>query len=252
MHFLFLDESGSIPPRRRIKPPYFIIGGVIIPDTQWMRIANKLQEIKDHFGIHGEVKWRYFYVNPDPSKVPAENTLQHLDEDDRESVRTQIYDLINSYKSVKALSVVTDVAKAYNMCSTKSDIYHFTYKPITERFQYFLQDLTRDSGGRAYGLVVCDHRGPGDDRQLQELHQRLLNSGGSGTSNYINLIEGLFLAPSHWSVGIQLADMVAGAVYRKYVNNDDRFFSQIESSFRSNPKTGSIMGYGLVHNPFWR
>ena len=38
-------------------------------------------------------------------------------------------------------------------------------------------------------------------------------------SQFNNLIEGLFIAPSHLSVGIQFADLVAGAIFRKYEKN---------------------------------
>lgn len=68
------------------------------------------------------------------------------------------------------------------------------------------------------------------------------------TSNYQNLIEGVFIAPSHLSVGIQFTDMVAGAVYRNFVRKDSRFFTLIENSFRKNLE-GKIGGFGLVRWP---
>jgi hypothetical protein len=49
------------------------------------------------------------------------------------------------------------------------------------------------------------------------------------------------------SFGIQLADMVAGAVYRS-LKKDMRFFKMIEGSFRTSP-TGRLDGYGLVKFP---
>ncbi|MHB8385172.1 DUF3800 domain-containing protein [Metallibacterium sp.] len=55
-------------------------------------------------------------------------------------------------------------------------------------------------------------------------------------------------SPSHQSIGIQFADMVAGAVYRKYAKGDDRFFDQIVASFRASPR-GEINGFGIVHFP---
>lgn len=67
-------------------------------------------------------------------------------------------------------------------------------------------------------------------------------------SIYKNLIEGVFIAPSHLSVGIQLSDMVAGAVYRKFARQDSRFFDLIKTSFRKN-NLGEIDGYGLIRWP---
>jgi hypothetical protein len=67
-------------------------------------------------------------------------------------------------------------------------------------------------------------------------------------SSYGNMVEGLFIAPSHLSVGIQFADMVAGAVFRAYKANDTRFADQIQESFRTSP-AGVMEGFGLVKFP---
>ncbi|MHB1220303.1 MAG: DUF3800 domain-containing protein [Alphaproteobacteria bacterium] len=106
-------------------------------------------------------------------------------------------------------------AAAYEMDSinTQEDLYHGTYKPITERFQYYLQDESRLVGTKQFGIVVADHRGNQDDKRLRGHHQKLLHSTGGFTSEYKNLIEGLFLEPSNLSMGVQLADLVAGAVW---------------------------------------
>jgi hypothetical protein len=62
------------------------------------------------------------------------------------------------------------------------------------------------------------------------------------------LIEGLFLAPSHLSIGIQLADIVVGAVFRKFEHEDNRWFDLLEPSWRKSPK-GKKEGFGLIKFP---
>jgi len=102
-------------------------------------------------------------------------------------------------------------------------------------------------GSKINGIIICDHRGNKDDILLRDLHQKLLSGGKFNQSKYDNLIEGVFLAPSHLSVGIQLADMVAGGIYRKYYANDERFFNQIKSSIREH--NNKFEGYGIVKWP---
>ena len=68
-----------------------------------------------------------------------------------------------------------------------------------------------------------------------------------GQMSFNNLVEGLFIAPSHLSVGVQFADLVAGAIYRKFEKDDDKFYNQIEKSIRN--KNGNITGYGIVEFP---
>jgi hypothetical protein len=119
---------------------------------------------------------------------------------------------------------------------------------MTERFQYYLQDVSRVSGQKINGIIVCDHRAPKDDRRLQELHAKLLLGNHNASSSYKNLIEGVFISPSHLSIGIQFADMLAGAVLRKFSKNDSRFFDQIKDTFRKSEE-GEIEGYGIIKFP---
>jgi hypothetical protein len=83
---------------------------------------------------------------------------------------------------------------------------------------------------------------------MRQQHERLVREAGQFKSTYTHLVEGLFLAPSHMSVGIQLADMVAGAVWRKFERGDDTFFNAIEPAFRRS-REGQIDGFGLVKFP---
>lgn len=248
MQMLFVDESGT-PPNKPGKQKYFVLGGVIIPEGIWQSVKNDLDETKKHFNIYGEIKWRFF----SPHNKDKDNSIIHLTLENKSLFRDRLFSIITSRRAIKIISVVSSVDVCYELeaINTSDDLYQFTYKPLTERFQYYLQDMEKDSGRKTNGIIVCDHRGPRNDKRLQELHQRLVNQEGIHSSTYKNLIEGLFIAPSHWSVGIQLADIVAGAVYRKFENNDDQYFKKIESSFRSRGN-GDIDGFGLVKQPKYK
>ena len=123
------------------------------------------------------------------------------------------------------------------------------YKPLTERFQYYLQDLSRASGATFNGILVCDHRNPRQDKLLRNFHQGLLKSNGRAVSKYSNLIETLFLAPSHQSIGLQYSDLVVGAILRFFEKGDEKWYSEIHKSIRRHPYSGKIDGYGLVKIP---
>ncbi|WP_338637709.1 DUF3800 domain-containing protein [Spirobacillus cienkowskii] len=186
-----------------------------------------------------------------PSKSESrQNSMSHLNADQKEELRAGLYKIISKYKSIKIIAVVVDIKKVYELSYvfTQNDLYWYAYKQMTERFQYYLQDLSRIIGGKINDIIICDHRMPKDDDQLRHLHQNLLQSNKPSSAFYQNLIEGVFMAPSHLSVGIQFADLVTGAVYRKISRNDNRFFEQIENSFRKRPD-GKIEGYGFIKLP---
>jgi hypothetical protein len=248
MQILFVDESGTPPPPdKKDGATLFVLGGVVIPEDFWSRLAVDLRRLKEQFKVTGEIKWRYFAPDK-PGGKP--HSLSHLSAPEKEALRSKLYEAVAAYKSVRLICVATNVPLAYGLPYIRNadDLYWYSYKQLTERFQYYLQDLERTVGQRVNGIIVCDHRGPKDDSRLRELHEQLLQGKKANFSHYENLIEGLFIAPSHLSVGVQFADMIAGAVFRAFKADDPRYFRQIEASFRRSP-AGKLEGYGLVKFP---
>jgi hypothetical protein len=243
MHFLFMDESGTPPKPGVEQPRYFVVAGIIVPEGVWHTLRDGLMGLKIRHRVRGELKWRYFAPNNDD----ARNPMRSLPQPARDQIRDDVYRLICGIRSIKTVACVVSNAAAYDMHSVngQQDIYHLGYKGITERFQYYLQDLSREIGRKQLGVVVADHRGSNDDKLLRQVHQKLLYSTGEFISDYKNLVEGLFLEPSHLSVGIQLADLAAGAVWRKFERDDDTWFGKLLPSFRVS-RNGDLDGYGLV------
>lgn len=248
MHLFFIDESGTPPKPTAPNPrPYFVIAGVAIPGDSWHSLSEDLRNLKNdtRFQISGEIKWRFF-GEQNPEK---HNSLSHLSQETRNEFRSEFFSLIVRRPEIKIIACVTSVAAAYETSYVNSDddIYEYTYKPISERFQYYLQEVsTKDD--KSLGLMICDHRGRNQDERLRAHHLRLLHSSAPHFSAYQNFVETLFLTPSHQSVGIQFADMITGAIGR-YFNSKDNFWAKkIAPSFRRSP-WGKIQGYGLVKFP---
>lgn len=241
-----MDESGTPPKPGTEYPRYFVMSGVIIPEGSWREIRDDLLGMKIRRGVRGEIKWRHFAPGNDEAKNPMRKTPQP----ERDAIREEMFSIIcKPQYDVTSISAVCSAKAAYQIAriSNQEDVYHLTYKVVTERFQYFLQD--RSTRARTeFGIIVCDHRGANDDKRLRGHHQMLVHADGGYTSDYKNMIESLFLQPSHQSIGIQLADIVAGSVWRNYERNDDRFMKMAEPSFRRS-RSGQIMGYGVVRVP---
>lgn len=247
MYMLFIDESGNPAPPNKRNEEYFVLGGLIIHEDDWHQISRDFREVKDDYGIEGEIKWRFF--NPKDNR--SENSLSHLPPDERHAVREDLYEILKSFDDVTVISVISHIPSAYANRHTDNDVklYHAAYKALSERFQYFLQDSSRVAGFKINGIIICDQQRTGvDDERLRKLHQTLTTEFSYTSSHYANVVECLLLAPSHYSVGIQLADIVAGAIYRKCNSDDDRFFSRISPLIRKS-ESGKIEGYGMVRLP---
>ena len=247
MHIFFVDESGTPPkPEQRNAARYFVVGGVIIPETGWHRIRDDIMGMKTRMRIRGEIKWRYFA----PGNTDPANPMRHLPQGDRDAVRTELYRILSAAQFVKSIFAVCSATAAYRMDSVNNqdDIYHLSYKTVSERFQYYLQDTKKETSRDEYGIVIADQRGAADDKRLRAHHQMLVHSSAGNTSKYTNLIESVLTQPSHMSIGIQLADMCAGAVWRKFERGDSRWYDLMEPTLRRS-RSGQIDGFGIVKAP---
>lgn len=249
MYLCFIDESGTPPkPTAKQPRPYFVIAAVIMHEAQWHGVSDELKKLKakPEFNIQGEVKWRYFgRDNDDP-----DNTAAHLNQEERDAFRKQFFEILVKRKSVRSLACVASVKAAYaqHYVNNEEDLYVYTYKCVTERFQYYLQDISRQVGDKQLGLIVADHRGKKQDDLLRHKHHGLVDRASMFSSDYENYVETIFLTQSHLSVGIQFADMVAGAVGRLVNSGDKTFFEMIRPTIRASP-AGKIDGYGMVKFP---
>lgn len=249
MYLCFIDESNT-PPRafKKGTARYFVIAGLIVHEAQWHGLRDDVQKLRNRlrYQVRGEIKWRYF----GPDNDDPENSLAHLAPEVRYEFRRELYDIILRRKSIKIVACVASVETAYSTSYVKNAeaLYRFTYKAVSERFQYFLQDTTYGHGEQQLGIIVADQRGRSQDELLRKEHHGLVDQERIFTSKYKNYVETIFLTPSHLSVGIQLADMVAGAIGRAFNSNDPTCFEHIKPAFRAAPD-GTIDGYGLAKFP---
>lgn len=246
MYLLFVDESGTPPKPDCDALSYFAIAGLVIPEDRWPGMHEKLLGLKRAAQFRGEVKWRYFA----PGNDDAANPMREWPQDRRNAFRESVFKIITDTKSCRIIVAIAEAPTVYGLgnVNSQSDLYFRTYKIVTERFQYLLQDITRASGRDSYGLIVADHRGRGDDDRMRHQHERLIREAGKYTSNYANFIEGLFFSPSHMSLGIQLVDMVAGAIWRAQSHGDQTWLERLRPSLRASP-AGQIDGWGICRLP---
>lgn len=246
MQLLFIDESGTPPNANKCDGRYVVIGGLIIPDGVWHGVAQDLRKVKAKFGVTREIKWKHFGQAKDDGK----NAVFHLTNGQKDEFRTEVMKIITSRRALKIIACVTSCESAYKLKTVQcpDGVYYLTYKGVTERFQYFLQDMSKETGSHQFGMVISDHRMNVDDEKLRRHHHELVDQSGQTSSKYSNLVESIQFAPSHFSVGLQLADMVAGAISRYFQSNDDRFVRLLLSSFRTSAE-GKVEGYGLVKMP---
>lgn len=247
MYLCFVDESGS-PPRleKAAARRFFVIAGLMMRDADWHGLARELHVLRERFAVAGEIKWRFF----GPDNTDADNSVAHLDQACRDRFRQDIFRLITNRTNVKLVACAVDAVAAYKLGRVQSpeDIYHHAYRSVSEKFQYHLQDRSREMEEKQLGIIIADPRGKKQDEGLRMQHRQLLEETSGLISRYDNLVETIFLTPSHHSVGIQLADMAAGAIGRALNYRDTQFLKFVMPAFRKSA-SGRINGWGFVKFP---
>lgn len=141
MYLCFIDESGTPAKPDQANPKTFVMAAIIIPDQTWHTVRRNFEKLEKAETYAGEVKWRCFA----PENTDAHNPMRNWDQDRRDRFRTVLFKMITDQKSVTAVACICNCAKAYDLpeITAQDDLYFRTYKPFTERFQYFLQDISR-------------------------------------------------------------------------------------------------------------
>ncbi|MFB7143265.1 DUF3800 domain-containing protein [Agrobacterium deltaense] len=239
MHLCFVDESGTPPSSPNPERPYFTLGAIIIKDEDWRDVAAVIRGYCTRNKIKGELKWRFF----SPHNSSSDNPMLGKSGEERKKLSLELANIIAGSR-VTIIACITDIGAAFEYASVtnQQELYHFAYKPLSERFQYFLQD------NKSLGIIIADHRGRDNDRLFRAHHDALLAKSGKSVSGYNRLIEGLLLQDSCHSIGIQLADFVSGAIHRAYSTKDGELAKILKRRIRAKPD-GTIQGHGIVHHP---
>ena len=117
---------------------------------------------------------------------------------------------------------------------------------LAERFERML--AREDS----YGVMVLDSRDREKDDRLRRFFERLRDEG-TEFMELDRLVDSLMLGPSHFSVGLQVADLVVGSTVagrRGQLNDASRWHKLLrEHCFARHPDTGEVDGVGLKEFP---
>ena len=247
MQILFVDESNPAPKKPSKKGrKYFTLAGVAVPELNWHSLTRTLNNIKSQKNINGEIKWRYF----SPANKDANNPLLHLTRPELDEVRSAIFAALRTRKHISCMAVVASIQDAFQLpyVNNDDDLYFYCLKLLTERFQYRIQDVNRMYNINRHGIVVIDGRDPAKDDLVRHMHDRLVNQDSSFSSHYANIVEGLFIAASHLSPGVQFADMVAGATNHYFSGGYKHWLECALPAFRKS-EDGKFEGRGIAFFP---
>jgi hypothetical protein len=227
VHLLFVDESGKLD-----QGGVFALGGVAVRDRDWPELRDLWQGTLRSAGwpLDREVKWHGIRKGEVPPAV-ADAVFAAL----TGAPFTCYVTLLDPERGRREFP---------ELLGTPEDTYATGLMFLAERFHHLL------AAADDVGVVVVDSRFREDDRRLRRFFADLTEAG----TPYMKLqriVEGLFLGPSHYSIGLQCADLVvaATAAAERGVGDGRRYFKQLQPRFAVHPATGALDGVGLKRFP---
>jgi len=213
MHLLYADESGSSNDPKQI---HFVIAGISVFERQGFWICNQLDEIASK-------------INPaDPSSVELHGSpmfggkaiWRKIPKDQRiETIKEALRVFANSHESNRMFGCI--VRKSV---ISPNDPVEFAFEQLSSRFDYYLRRLHK-SGDSQRGIIIFDKSTY--ETTIQNLATDFRTIGHSWEV-IRNLAEVPLFIDSRASRLIQLADLIAYALFRKYEFGDNQFYSIIE------------------------
>ena len=218
MYLLYADESGTTKDPNQ---QYFVLAGFCVFERQGYWISEKLDRIAERF-------------NPaDPNSVelhgsPMLNGIgfwrRQLRTDREQAIQDALEAFMRSHPNNR---IFASVIKKVSI--SPQDPVEFAFEQLASRFDHYLKRLHKN-GDTQRGLIVFDKSTY--ETTLQTLATDFRTVGY--TWDVIrNLAEVPLFLDSRASRLIQLADLIAFAIFRNYERGDSRFYSIIQSRFDS-------------------
>lgn len=232
MHILYVDESGAVDnPNEQ----FFVLAGVSVFERGIYHLIEALDQTVTSFGLGNAAE---IELHGSPMYQGSHAPWRSIQRAQREvMLRAALSKLIRN-SSVRLFGIVVDKAAV-----SPRDPVQMAFEEICNRFNLYL--MRRNNRSRPEesqrGLVVMD-----DTRHEQPLQAlaRQFRIDGTRWGQLRNLAEVPLFVDSRASRLVQVADLVAYSMWRKYEHRDGRFFDELVPLFDSE---GGVI-HGLVHH----
>ena len=230
MYLLYLDGSGAVKnPNER----HFVLAGIAVFERQIYHLISETDKFVSSLNL-GDVHDVELHgsVMANGNKIPWKRMRRR---ERLNTIERSLGLLRDSHWGVRAFAVAVD-----KHVESPNDPVEYAFEEICNRFNLFLSRVWSRESNQQRGLVVMDKSHY--EEALQGLARRFREEGTRwGTLR--NLAEVPLFVDSAASRLIQIADLLAWAVWRRYEHSDTRYFDQIVGRF---DKEGKVI-HGLVH-----
>lgn len=209
----------------------------MIDGNELINIQQKLNQIKIKYNlsIETEAKWNSSYKS-------LGMTL-----DEYKKYKREVCEIISEYSN-SVVGIVMNKEKCYKErkgIDDHNDLYAYSLNLLMERFCMEVTDRHGRDTDIPVILFTDSRKNDNNNRLDKELQKSYRRAKQIGTKymGFPNFSESLVFVDSQYSSGVQLADFCAGAIFKKFENNNEDFLNILNPAIRNH--NGRIDGVGI-------
>lgn len=245
-YYAFSDEAGQYEKtcgKRFIKShPYYVRATLLVKIEEYRGYQFTIKNINNSIGLpaSSEIKWSDLW-----SKIhnqPRTSFIKHTSEETLFDYYEQVLFEASKMKSMKIIVSVTENRKDNGIRKERMMAFHL---------QEALQRVENELKGSGFATFIIDELPDDYSNSVRDICHSLINEGD--IIKYKSLYSGVLFERSNMSVGIQLADYIAGisnSIFKgmnspnNYAYAKQLFLVYILPQLRKSD-SGVLMGYGI-------
>ena len=244
MYLLYADSSGQTRIRKGEHNSLYITVGVIVHEKDWRPIASKISEMKrEVFPELDPREWELHASEIWNSRGFFADRRRRLNQTKKLDIFSRTVNLAR-WSNITIVSVVMFKDKMTGMYRSPT-VTEYSWRFVTERLEHF---LVQKPEGTNNGLLFIDASHKNPESEIRRAVRKAIKDGGVWRS-IDHVIEQPIFVDSHTHNLIQLADMIAYVILRRY-KGDSKFeglFEILKSKmYRAD---GRLNGFGLKEFP---
>jgi hypothetical protein len=232
MHLLYLDESGSVSDAGQ---RYFVLAGLSVFERSTHWIEQELNQIALRFALDPNHPYD-IELHASPMRNGRGEWRTHTVASRLQAIKDALTLIPRHYPRDVRLFAAALCKQNFS----GQDIAHEAFTQLCSRFDLFLMRIYRVKSEKQRGLIIFDKSST--EARIQTLAREFKYSGHQyGVIR--NYAEVPVFLDSKASRLIQLADLIAFAIFRHFEHNDSQFFEIIEHCFDAD---GGVV-HGFYH-----
>lgn len=221
MHLLYVDESGSVADPNQ---QYFVLAGVSVFERKTHWAEQKLNDVARKFAPDAP---HSIELHGSPMRSGRDGWKTHALPDRLNAIKEALREGVAGHYS-NGVRIFAAVIKKAALAGEDPVVHAF--EQLASRFDLFLKRRHHKYNDSQRGIMLFDESAT--EQRIQTLAREFKYEGHTWGKT-ANFAEVPVFLDSKASRLIQLADLVAYSIFRKYEANDDSFFIEIRHCFDS-------------------